>query len=72
MKDASFNISDTGTSLTCDIEPKVTIESELWIGKVKVPVNTQLDFSEVHPSQREQILEIAYKLYCVDKQVNWF
>jgi hypothetical protein len=65
-----LNISDVSTSFTCDLEPKVTFIKELWVGKVKVPVRTELDFSGVHPLQHEKILEIAHKIYCVDKQVN--
>ena len=67
---SALNISDVSTSFTCDLEPKVTFINELWVGKVKVPVRTELDFSGVHPLQHEKILEIAHKIYCVDKQVN--
>jgi hypothetical protein len=63
-----LNISDVSASFTCYLEPKITFINELWVGKVKVPVRTELDFSGVHPLQHEKILEIAHKLYCVNKQ----
>lgn len=60
----------SSTSLTCDVEPKVVFENELWVGKVKVPVRIELDFSEVHPLSHERILEIACKLYHKDMVVK--
>jgi hypothetical protein len=69
-QNSALNIADVSTSFTCDLEPKITFTNELWVGAVKVPVRTELDFSGVHPSQQEKILEIAHKIYCVDKQVN--
>lgn len=69
-QNSALNISDVSTSFTCDLEPKITFINELWVGKVKVPVRTEIDFSGIHPSQHEKILEIAHKIYCVDKQVN--
>ena len=69
-KNTALNISDVSTSFNCDLEPKVTFINEIWVGKVKVPVKTELDFSGVHPLQHEKILEIVRKIYFVDKQVN--
>lgn len=69
-QNSALKIADVSASFTCNLEPKVTFKNELWVGKVSVPVKTELDFSGVHPLQHEKILEIAYKIYCVDKQVN--
>jgi hypothetical protein len=63
-------LADVSKSFTYDLEPKITFINELWVGKVKVPVRTELDFSGVHPLQHEKILKIAHKIYCVDKQVK--
>jgi hypothetical protein len=65
-----LNIGVVSTSFTCEIAPKVTFINELWVGKVCVPIKTEVDFTNIHQSQHEKILEIAHKLYCVDKQVN--
>jgi len=65
-----LNIGAVSTSFTCDLESKVTFINELWIGAVKIPVRTEVDLTGAHPSQHEKILEIALKIYCIDKQVN--
>lgn len=60
----------SGSVFTCDIKPKVTFTTDLWVGKVKIPVRTELDFNGVHSSQHEKIINIAYKIYNVDKHLN--
>jgi hypothetical protein len=60
----------SGSMFTYDIEPKVTFTTDLWVGKVKIPVRTELDFNGVHSSQHEKIIENTYKIYCVDKHLN--
>jgi hypothetical protein len=71
-QNSALNIADVSTSLTCDLEPKVTFINELWIGAVKIPVRTELDLTGVHPSQHEKVLEIAHKIYCIDKKVRGY
>ena len=64
-----IRMSNNEKFIRLNIEPKVTFINELWIGMVKVPVNTELDFSGVHPLQHERILEIANKIYNVDRTI---
>jgi hypothetical protein len=66
----AFAIHNVSNSLICRTEPKVTFINELWVGKVKVPVKTELDFSGVHESQHEKILELAQQIYYKDRQIN--
>ena len=52
-----------------NLEPKITFTNELWVGMVKVPVNTELDFRGVHPLQHERILKNVNKIYNVDRTI---
>lgn len=65
-----IKIFDNIKSISLNLEPKVTFTNELWVGMVKIPVNTELDFSGVHHLQHERVLNIAHKIYCVDKKIN--
>jgi hypothetical protein len=56
-------INLSNKTITCQAVPKVTITKELWVGKVCVPIKTELDFSGVHESQHEKMLELALKIY---------
>ncbi len=69
-QNSTFNIVDNGDSLICNLESKITFINELWVGAIKIPVETTLDFSGVHISQQEKVLEIALKTYHKDKRVN--
>jgi len=40
--------------LANNLEPKVTFTTDLWVGKVKIPVRTELDFNGLHSSQHEK------------------
>lgn len=60
----------SGSVSTCNLEPKVTFTTDLWVGKVKIPVRTELDFSGLHTFQHEKLLKLAYKIYNVDKHLN--
>jgi hypothetical protein len=53
---------------TSNLKPKITFVNELWVGKVVIPVNTELDFSGVHPLQHQRVLEIANRIYNIDKK----
>lgn len=64
-----IKMSDNEKSIRLNLEPKVTFTNQLWVGMVKVQVNTELDFSVVHPLQQERILEIANKIYNVDRTI---
>jgi hypothetical protein len=64
-----IKISGTNNINILNLEPKITFTNELWVGKVKLPVNTELDFSGVHPLQHERVLEIANKIYNVNRTI---
>lgn len=68
--DKALRIGGVSNTFICRTEPKVTFINELWIGKVKVPVKTELDFSNVHESQHEKVLKLAQQIYFKDRQIN--
>ena len=57
-------------SFTVESEPKVIFTNEMWVGMVCVPIKTELDFSGVHPSQHEFVLDLAMKMYYKNTRIN--
>lgn len=68
----AFAIHIVSDSFICRTEPKVVFENELWVGKVKVPIKTELDFSGVHELQYEKILALAQQIYYKDRQIGCY
>ena len=68
-KKRALCLVDVYDSLICQAEAKVIFENELVVGKVRVPVKTELDFSNVSESQHEKILEFALQIYYKDRQI---
>lgn len=66
----AFAIHNVSNSFICQSETKVTFINELWVGKVKIPIKTELDFSGIHESQHEKILQLALQIYHKDRQIN--
>lgn len=66
----NIKLSDSNSPFIVQSKPKVILLTELWVGMVKVPVKTELDFSGVHPLQHEVVLQAALNIYHKDKQIN--
>ena len=66
----NLNLDCVNNLLTCRSEPKMTFINEFWVGKVCIPVKTELDLTGVHESQHDKIIELAQKLYFKDRQVH--
>ena len=64
-----INTSKTGNLYTLDLTPKVTFMNELWVGSVKVAINTEINFSGVHPLQHERVLDIVNKIYNINRKI---
>ena len=59
----NIKLYNSSSPIVVQSEPKVTFLTELWVGKVRVPVKTELDFSGVHPSQHGVVLKAAVHIY---------
>lgn len=66
----ALEIQYSENSLTLTDEQKITFINELWVGKVKIPIKTELDFTSVHHSQQERILKLAKQIYYKDRKIN--
>lgn len=56
-------------NIICQVEPIITFSNELRIGKIKIPVKTEIDFSNVHESHHENLLQLIQKIYHKDVQI---